>query len=309
MAFNPNFIKFNLQKFFNLARLGFVRDATDKFQIILTTICSVIFLGTLTTLHFLNPSFYYSVVLLVLLTPLVYLFVGKLLARIKQTLASQRRFVSNVVHELNGSMTVMKLDSEAALVTAGFDYRLGLSKIKSQELVDALKTDLSGLSNMANIIKNLSILASYEHKVGQIQLAKVNIGLLLDRLCKAVSKQLADKKDIDIDIDIDNKLPAYVLGNETALEQMIINLLSNAIKYSPVGGRITASIANTPDEVIMSVKDRGIGIVEEDMLRMFEPFYRSGDRMARKEEGSGLGLAIVSEVVKEQISSPTQFSL
>ncbi len=49
----------------------------------------------------------------------------------------------------------------------------------------------------------------------------------------------------------------------------------------------------------MSIKDKGIGISEKDILKMFDPFYRSADKMAQKEEGSGLGLAIVSEVAKE----------
>lgn len=62
---------------------------------------------------------------------------------------------------------------------------------------------------------------------------------------------------------------------------------------------MAASISTTPDEVIMSIKDSGIGMSENDMLRMFDPFYRSANCEAKKEEGSGLGLSIVREVVKE----------
>lgn len=221
--------------------------------------------------HFLNPGVFNLILFLSLLTPLVYLFAGRLLARTKRTLKSQGIFVSNVAHELNGSMTAMQLDSEFALQKTDSNYRLGLSKIKSQELIDALKTDLAGLKNMANIIQNLSTIASYEYKPGQLELKQVNLTLLLARLCKEVTRQSADKKHIKIKMN--NKSPVYILGNEAALEQMIMNLLNNAVKYSPEGGKINASVSTDLAEVIMSIKDTGIGISEEDALQMFDPFY------------------------------------
>lgn len=277
-------------------RLTFIRDAIDRLQMVLAISNIAVFLVILFAIHILNLNIFYSVIFLILLTPLMYLFIGKLLARAKRTLNSQRSFVSNVVHELNSPMSFMQLNSELALHATDSNHQSRLSKIKSQELISALKNDLSGLRNMSNIIKNLSIMTSYEYKPGKLELERVNLGLLLERLCGAVSEQLADNKDINIDID--NKLPAYIMGNEAALEQMIINLLHNAVKYSPAGAHVTASIFNTPQGVTMSIKDTGIGISENDMLRMFDPFYRSSNELARKEEGSGLGLAIVNEVVK-----------
>jgi signal transduction histidine kinase len=270
----------------------------DRLQTVLAITNLVILLVVLFATQMLGLNMFYATIFLFAVTPVVYLIIGKLLARTKRTLKSQRNFVSNVTHELNGSIAVMQLDSELALHATDSNYQLGLSKRKSQELIDTLKTDLIGLRNMADIIRNLSIMASYEYKPGQLGFERVNLSSLLERLCEAVST-LADKKNIDINIEIDNKSPVYISGNEVALGQMIMNLLNNAVKYSPNGGAVTASMSTTTDEVIMSIKDSGIGMSGTDMLHMFDPFYRSSDSEVRKEEGYGLGLAIVNEVVKE----------
>lgn len=292
-------IKFRLQKIAFIARLGFINNATDKSQAVLTIATLLILLVVMLITHFLDPHFTYLLGFLVLLTPFIYFFIGKLLARTKRTLHSQKLFMSNVTHELNNSMSVMQLDSEFALLGTDSKRNLGLSKKKSQELVDALKTDLDGIRNMANIIRNLSTIASYEHKAGQLELSQVNLSELLERLCREVSKQLADSKDIAIDVQTAHMSPVYISGNLTALTQMIRNLLNNAVKYSPKGGRVTASLSSDSREVMMSIKDTGIGISEKDITSIFQPFFRSADSKARKEEGSGLGLAIVHEIAKE----------
>lgn len=80
---------------------------------------------------------------------------------------------------------------------------------------------------------------------------------------------------------------------------MIRNLLSNAVKYSPRGSSVFAAVSETGKEVILSIKDTGIGISQDDMAKVFDPFFRSHALLARKEVGSGLGLTIVREVARE----------
>lgn len=237
-----------------------------------------------------------AIVFIVLLFPFVFWFIGKLLARTKRTLRSQELFVSNVAHELRGSMSVMMLDTERALLLADSNdatHLLDTTKVKSQELIDALKTDLSGLKTMAKIIHNLSNIASFKYRPGELELARLDLSLLLERLCGEAVKRIPEGKNITIEA---KGAPSYISGNESALVQMIDNLLNNSIKYSPEGSTIFASVTSTPDKVTMCIKDDGIGISEKDIQKIFDPFYRSDDHHARKEEGSGLGLAIVNEV-------------
>jgi signal transduction histidine kinase len=85
---------------------------------------------------------------------------------------------------------------------------------------------------------------------------------------------------------LDAKLLRHVLGN----------LLSNAIKYSPHDRPITFTVQRTPDQIVFRVQDQGIGIPQDDQLRLFETFHRGSN--ARQVPGTGLGLAIVKQSVE-----------
>lgn len=89
----------------------------------------------------------------------------------------------------------------------------------------------------------------------------------------------------------------FVHGDPVRLDQVLGNLLSNAIKYSPQGGRVEVRLSHDDREVVVAVRDEGIGIAPEDLARVFEPFRRSG---AAREAfpGLGLGLSVVRRIVE-----------
>jgi two-component system phosphate regulon sensor histidine kinase PhoR len=89
-----------------------------------------------------------------------------------------------------------------------------------------------------------------------------------------------------------------VLGDPDYLERAIANLLDNAIKYTPEGGRIIVTAARRGSDILIEVKDTGIGIPEADLPRIFERFYRVDKSRSRAMGGTGLGLAIVKHVVQ-----------
>ena len=106
-----------------------------------------------------------------------------------------------------------------------------------------------------------------------------------------------------------------VYGNVTALEEMILNIIKNALTYTPKGGSVEVSIKHTFDEVLLSVRDTGLGIPANDLPHIFEPFYKASNTIEKK-EGVGLGLAIVREIatmhrahidVKSKIDKGTTF--
>jgi two-component system phosphate regulon sensor histidine kinase PhoR len=80
------------------------------------------------------------------------------------------------------------------------------------------------------------------------------------------------------------------------VRQVVGNLLHNAIKFTPPGGEIHISAEQVADEVVISVRDTGVGISSEDLPRVFERFYKA-DR-ARSSSGTGLGLAIAKHIVQ-----------
>ncbi|MEJ2214779.1 MAG: ATP-binding protein [Gammaproteobacteria bacterium] len=90
----------------------------------------------------------------------------------------------------------------------------------------------------------------------------------------------------------------YVFVNAQLFEQAIINLVVNAIKYSEKNSGVHVSAIHQRGEIIIAVRDFGVGIAEEHLPRLFERFYRSDKARSRKLGGTGLGLAIVKHIVQ-----------
>jgi signal transduction histidine kinase len=86
------------------------------------------------------------------------------------------------------------------------------------------------------------------------------------------------------------------MADELLLKQIVNNLLSNAVKYSPLGGTVTLSVVCSLEEVMLQVRDQGIGITKHDQECLFEDFFRASN--VGDIPGTGLGLAIVKQAVE-----------
>lgn len=114
--------------------------------------------------------------------------------------------------------------------------------------------------------------------------------------------QRAEKKELDLIIENDPTLPSELNGDETRVRQILTNLMTNAIKYTE-HGTVTVSVNWEPQDVnhmilVMSVKDTGIGIKEEDMDKLFDSFKRLDALKNKNIEGTGLGLAITKSLIE-----------
>ncbi len=247
-------------------------------------------------IYALGIPFLLALALTVLLIGIVYMSLSAALEKVSRILQSQRLFVSNIQHELRGPMSVMQIDGELALNNISLTE---LSEIKSRELIGAVRADLEGLRQMSNIIKNLSLLVAQEYNAEKPEFKKLDLNILLERLCLAAEKLYADKKDIKIRVE--TEVPAFVQGNESALEQIVMNLLLNAVKYSPKGTTIVASTMSHDRGASLSIRDHGIGISEHDLPHILNPFYRAthSGNQTHNEKGTGLGLAIVAALAKQ----------
>jgi signal transduction histidine kinase len=114
-------------------------------------------------------------------------------------------------------------------------------------------------------------------------------------LCQAIVKEIQQtttKHQIAFD---SSKDCGEALLDEKLMRQIITNLLSNAVKYSPKGGTVSFDLRCENDEIILKIKDAGIGIPEADQANLFEAFRRA--RNVGDISGTGLGLAIVKQAV------------
>jgi len=205
----------------------------------------------------------------------------------RTALKTQKRFISDIAHELRTPISVIKTNIEVTLIDQNIDPR-----IKAM-----LESNIEELDRTSEIINNL---LSFNQLIrpGKMRFAEVHVGHVIDKSV-AHLKQLAAKKHIEITV---HKVESCVVfGNATAIEQIVTNLVKNAITYTSDGGFIKIVVEPYYGEnVLISVEDTGVGISQDDLAHIFEPFYRA-ERSRNKNigsGGSGLGLTIVSELVK-----------
>jgi PAS domain S-box-containing protein len=137
-------------------------------------------------------------------------------------------------------------------------------------------------------------------EIGRYELSKdaVDVALVVAECCRMIAGRAGAAG-----ILVANHVPAGLprpWADARAIKQILINLLSNAVKFTPVDGRIAVSATDMGGELCLVVSDTGIGIPEEDLMHVFEPFWQAESRTARTREGggTGLGLAICRKLVE-----------
>lgn len=225
-------------------------------------------------------------VVIFLMTGLFGYIIGRItLSPARNALESQKQFIGNIAHELRTPLSVIKTNTEVAL----------LDDQVEGELKDTMMSNIEELDRISEIINNLLSLSALV-KPERIEFAAVDLSAIATDVVQKFS-QLAKRGEHQVTL---RKSPdAQVWGNATALQQIIGNLLKNAITYTPRGGHIRLTVEPAPNGYVeVIVQDSGMGIARKDLFRIFEPFYRADPSRTKGAGGSGLGLAIVSELVK-----------
>jgi signal transduction histidine kinase len=232
-----------------------------------------------------SKNFFSFFIITISITAIFSYIIAKMtLSPTRNALKSQKRFVSDIAHELRTPLSVIKTNSEVALLD-DIDHKI--KKI--------FKNNIEELDRVSVIINNLLTFNNLVHPE-QVRFKDVNMGEVVDISVKKLEELIKTK---DIKLNVKKIKPYTVWGNAVALEQITINILKNAINYNREGG--TVSINLEPDykgNVVLCIEDNGIGISQNDLLHIFEPFYRAEKSRSRQMGSSGLGLTIVSELVK-----------
>ena len=182
---------------------------------------------------------------------------------------------------------------------------LGLSEILADDvygpLTDKQRKAIARIEESGRHLLSLinDILDVAKVEAGKLELAITPLDVA--DVCRAgvrLVQQAAHHKQIDLGAALAPDLPT-IHGDERRLKQVVVNLLTNAVKFTPEGGRVGISAALTDDgaSVRIVVSDSGIGIAEEDMGRLFQPFVQLDSRLSREQPGTGLGLALVRRLV------------
>jgi two-component system, OmpR family, sensor kinase len=139
------------------------------------------------------------------------------------------------------------------------------------------------------------LLAASRDEKRELEIAPVPLPHVVKRVVRWAQPN-ASAKSIELTQDCAPGLP-YVMADDAALESILTNLVSNAIRYTGAGGSVTVKAHREGDDVVVEVIDNGIGISEEDQLRIYERFYRTDTAKASAKFGVGLGLSITRDLV------------
>jgi two-component system phosphate regulon sensor histidine kinase PhoR len=208
--------------------------------------------------------------------------------RFRQLESIRRDFVANVSHEIKTPITAIKASVETLK-----DGALKNPK-DANRFLDITKKHVDRLEAIIEDILSLSRIERGVEKQG-ITLREGPIKHVLTAALSLCESQ-ATAKHIHLDLACDNDLTSII--DPDLLEQAIVNLLDNAIKYSDEKSTIQAKAFQTDNEIVISVHDKGCGIAEEHLPRIFERFYRVDKARSRKVGGTGLGLAIVKHIAQ-----------
>jgi two-component system phosphate regulon sensor histidine kinase PhoR len=149
---------------------------------------------------------------------------------------------------------------------------------------------------LQRLIDNLLNIARIEAGVVKVSKQSRGINEVLAEAAGVVAPS-ADAKNIKLQTDLS---PLYLgaLVDRDMLLQAVINLLSNAVKYTPAGGQVTLRSRLSDSEILIEVEDTGVGLSEEDCVRVFEKFYRV-EKDKSMAVGTGLGLALAKHIVED----------
>ncbi len=211
--------------------------------------------------------------------------------RIEEALANeqkinglQRQFVSLVSHEFRTPLSVIDGNAQRVLRR--------IETIPRERIASGLEKCRGSVNRLVGLME--SVLSSSRLEAGTIEFAPTPCDLF-----KAVSEATENQQEISSDhqiiVDID-QLPKEVVADVKLVSQIFSNLLSNAVKYSPNSSTVWVNGYQSDDMAVISVRDQGVGIPEEDLKKLFGQFFRASTAVGIP--GTGIGLHLVKHLVE-----------
>ena len=201
---------------------------------------------------------------------------------------NQHEFLRIVTHDMRSPLTSMH----------GFGSMLESDMVgdlneKQARFVEKI---MSGIAQLALQIDNMQDAGRYDPETGFYEMSRSATDLI-DLVQKVVHDSLlpAEKQNLQLSFTADESVPIINI-DASMIERSVVNLIDNAIKYTPDGGQVDVFVRHKKDDVVIAVKDTGLGISEENIDQLFKRHFRIRRREHKRVKGSGLGLFIVRSV-------------
>jgi len=215
---------------------------------------------------------------------------NEMLSRIETAFLQVTQFTADASHELRTPISLIRTEAE-----------ITLRKSRSEEEYrDALFHVLTEAEATSSMVEKLLSLARSDSGQRTLEGRLVDLG---DTVLRVASEWQAVLESKALRLTKTIAAGVYVVGDATALHQLLNILLDNAVKYTPGPGTIRLSVEERNNAAVLKVTDSGIGIDPEHRDRIFERFYRADKARSRESGGAGLGLAIAQQIVVQHHGS------
>jgi two-component system phosphate regulon sensor histidine kinase PhoR len=208
--------------------------------------------------------------------------------RLKELEIYRKEFVGNVSHELKTPIFNIQ-GYILTLIDGGIDdNRINLLY---------LQRTVKSIDRMISIVEDLESINKLESGELTLNMENFNLVRLVEDVFE-IEHMIAKDRKIKLVIDHKMDVPVMVYADKKRIMEVMSNLVVNGIKYGRKGGIVKVCFYDLNDQVMVEVKDMGIGIEKDNLPRIFERFYRVDKHRSREQGGTGLGLAIVKHIIE-----------
>jgi signal transduction histidine kinase len=233
--------------------------------------------------------FFYGFLLAVIIVLMLFgaVMIARDISRESETNRLKTEFVNNISHELKTPLTLIRLYGET------LQRKENLTDQEKKESYEIITKESERLSHLINNVLDFSRIEmgrkEFNFTTGYLQ------DVIRDTL-ESYSYHL-EKKGFAIHSDISGDLPEMNFDGE-AIASVLINLVSNAMKFSPKEKEVTVKLFRDNGNAVLQVADKGIGISQKEIPKIFQRFYQAENKITSEARGSGLGLTLVKHIVE-----------
>lgn len=206
--------------------------------------------------------------------------------KLKKMDKQQKEFIGNVTHEFKTPITTIKAYADLMGM-----YTDDINLIT--EGSSNISKECDRLTTMVDRVLSLSALEKYDF---EIEKKEINLKETLYQICERMMGKVK-KNNLTLKCDVKDII---IVADEENLRHIVINLVDNAIKYNKSNGNIEIECYKNENKITLTVSDTGIGIAQDELTKIFQPFYRVQSHRSRETGGVGLGLALVKKLVEKQ---------
>jgi len=194
--------------------------------------------------------------------------------------ANRQQFINNLAHEMRTPITAI----------LGYGESMKYANLSEDERMKAIDYIISQSERMKSMAGKLMELTNLTHE--NIHFEKINLESITEHVVASLSQNILEKQ-IEI---IKSFQKEEILGDKDLIESLIQNLVENSIRALPDKGKIEIKTFREDNRIVLSIEDNGIGMSENDISKVFEPFYRADKSRSRAYGGAGLGLALCKTI-------------